>query len=209
MLDRPPRLRRQLEPEPRVELLEGLERRACSVLVADEGPLRVTISIAVDDRVEDPPQQCGLLERRTRLPELLCEPLQPLVSGEGVEVVFPAEAQDACGERRRVPDRDEDVHVEAICEPVRGEERDRILDERPRVQDACPSEGDGVTAGADRVGGRAHRLQLRASVVAERERALEVGEVARLVLSGDEREIALEGCAVDSRRVAGLNGSWM
>ena len=126
-----------------------------------------------------------LLERR----EVVAH--QQRLVEERREVVRPAELVEARDEGRRVAHEHDDVHAEAVREPLGREERDRVLEQRPEPGAARAPVGAPVAHGARELGRRAHRGELARQVIAQLDRAREA-LVAVRVLGTDVLEEALE-----------------
>ena len=152
-------------------------------------PLRMPLPVAVDGRVEDPPEQCGLLDDAARAPRLLAdlrlealELRRQAVLEEAGEVVRPAQPLDAADEPGRVAHRQDDVHREPLREPLGREQRDRVLHERPRARGGARANERQSRGGAQRLRRRPQREELRPERVVEVERAAEARAVALGVL---------------------------
>src|SRR6185312_5400910 len=113
-----------------------------------------------------------------------------------------AEPLEARREGRRVADEDNDVHRERLGQPLRREQRDRVLDERPRVREPGTADARQVATRAGDVGGPAQGAQLGAEAIAEPDRLLEACAVAAFVLTGHDGEIAVEAGRAEPGRSA-------
>ena len=111
----------------------------------DEEPAGILRAVTVDRGVDEPPEEDRLVDRVVRLGRIPADRVlvgreivreERRLREERVEVVAIAEAGEARDERRRMADRDHDVHPEAIGKPARGEDGDRILHQRARLREA-------------------------------------------------------------------------
>src|SRR5439155_3699659 len=118
-------------------------------LVPDELPTGPPVAIGGDRRVDQVPEQDGLVD------DLLLGGGEPLdvasVSREEVphqqrldeevpEGMRPAVLLEAARERGGVPDQRDDLRVEPVGQPLRREDRDRVLEERASAPAPEPPE---------------------------------------------------------------------